>query len=272
MNIISDNVKRIAGAQKRLGQNFILDMNITRKIVNFSDLDQESTVLEIGPGPGGLTLAILEKSPLKLIVIEKDERCLEGLELIKQTYSNSVQFDMVHGDALSVIKNILADLCGVIIIANLPYNIASPLLVGFVHQHKHIKKMILMFQQEVAQRIVGKVGTNHYGRLSIIVQAFFKPTIVYKLPPSAFTPPPKIHSAVVSFEPLVSGEDVNIKSLEEVTSLFFSHRRKTVGHIIKKYCQKQSSNIEEFLNPYLNLRPENLSVEVYTHLAQIFKK
>ena len=276
MNIISENAKRIVsvdGAQKRLGQNFILDMNITRKIVSFAHINREDSILEIGPGPGGLTLAIIAKQPKHLIIIEKDKRCLPGLEGLANQHRGKCRVEIIPGDALSVIPRILHETPPgepLIIIANLPYNIASPLLVQFIHQHKHIKEMVLMFQKEVAQRIVATPGSKNYGRLSIITQAFFKPTIVYHLAPSVFTPPPKVDSAVVHFAPLPGPHHIPIKQLEYVTHIFFSSRRKTIGHIIKNYL-KDNPAAQEILTPYAHLRPENLAMNIYIQVALTIK-
>lgn len=279
MNIISENAKRIVsadGAQKRLGQNFILDMNITRKIVSFAHINQDDSVLEIGPGPGGLTLAIIAKQPKSLVVIEKDKRCLQGLEGLANQHRGECNVDIIAGDALAIIPRILHQTLPdkpVIIIANLPYNIASPLLVQFIHQHRHIKEMVLMFQKEVAQRIVATPGSKHYGRLSIVTQAFFKPTIVYHLAPSVFTPPPKVDSAVVHFVPLpvtTGPQQIPIKQLEYVTHIFFSNRRKTVGHIMKNYLSGNAT-AQAILAPYVHLRPENLAINIYVQVALSIK-
>lgn len=276
MNIISENAKRIVcvdGAQKRLGQNFILDMNITRKIVSFAHIERGDSVLEIGPGPGGLTLAIIAKQPKHLVVIEKDKRCLPGLEMLVNQHHGECKVDIFPGDALAVVPRILHETPSdepLIIIANLPYNIASPLLVQFIHQHRHIKEMVLMFQKEVAQRIVATPGSKHYGRLSIITQAFFKPTIMYHLAPSVFTPPPKVDSAVVHFIPLMATQKIPIKQLEYVTHIFFSSRRKTVGHIIKNYLSGNEA-AQAILTPYIHLRPENLAIDIYIRVALTIK-
>lgn len=269
LNIISENAKRIASAQKKLGQNFILDMNITHKIVGFAHIGSDDSVLEIGPGPGGVTLAILEKQPKQLAVIEKDDRCLPGLRELVEQYGGRCEVNIIHDDALSVLKSVFSD-SPVIVIANLPYNIASPLLIQFVRQQRHIKEMVLMFQKEVAQRIVAAPGNKHYGRLSIITQAFFKPTIVYHLPPSVFTPSPKVDSAVVHFTPVSNTQEIPIVQLEYVTQIFFSSRRKTIGHIVKRHL---SNNVaaQEILAPYLNLRPENLTVETYIRVSLALK-
>lgn len=270
MNIVSENAKRIATTSKKLGQNFILDMNITHKIASYAHIDQNDVVIEIGPGPGGLTLAILERKPQQLILIEKDHRCLPGLEILAAQHHGNCGVKILNKDALMVVSEELVKVPLTIIIANLPYNIASPLLIQFVHQYRHIKEMVLMFQKEVAQRIVAEPNTKHYGRLSIITQAFFKPTIVYNLPPSVFTPPPKVDSAVVRFLPRVKSGTLSTQNLEHVTQIFFSSRRKTVGHILKKNF-KNNPEILEILHPYAHLRPENLSVDLYIQVASTVK-
>jgi 16S rRNA (adenine1518-N6/adenine1519-N6)-dimethyltransferase len=155
------------------------------------------------------------------------------------------------------------------------------LLIQFIQQHRHIKQMVLMFQKEVAQRIVATPGSKNYGRLSIITktlecrlsiitQAFFKPTIVYHLAPSVFTPPPKVDSAVVHFAPLPGPHHIPIKQLEYVTHIFFSSRRKTIGHIIKNYLADNAA-AQEILRPYVHLRPENLAMNIYIQVALTIK-
>lgn len=248
-------------------------MNITRKIVNFAHLDENTYVLEIGPGPGGLTLAILEKQPRRLVTIEKDERCLPGLEELILTGSDSPRttVEIVHDDALRILPQLLADASQpLIVIANLPYNIASPLLLEFIHHQKNIKEMVLMFQKEVAQRIVASPGTKHYGRLSIVTQAVFDVSVVYNLPPSVFTPPPKVHSAVVHFIPHSRYQNISIAQLESITHIFFSNRRKTIGHIVKAHFANNAA-IQAILAPYAHLRPENLMVDLYVQVASTIK-
>ena len=188
------------GAKKSLGQHFLLDLNITRKIARLGGVGAGDAVLEIGPGPGGLTRALLETGAT-VTAIERDRRCLEAMDELGAHYPN--RLNVIEADALGADE---AELVGaaapVKIVANLPYNISTELLVKWLKAGQALwSVMALMFQKEVADRILAAPGSKTYGRLSVIAQAASEPSRGFELPARAFTPPPKVASAVVLFHP-----------------------------------------------------------------------
>ncbi len=228
-------------AQKALGQNFLLDLNITDKIVREAQhYDVQSwqgvNAIEIGPGPGGLTRALL-KSPAKSVTAyELDQRAVQALQPLKEVCAGS--FNLVQQDAMK------ADLGEIapprVIVANLPYNIATPLLIGWLKKLREdqgaFQSMALMFQKEVAQRIVAQAGDKAFGRLAVISQWLCDCAIMYHLPPSAFTPPPKVDSAVVFFKPKALSRDApSFDKVERVTAQAFNQRRKMIRSSLKEY-------------------------------------
>jgi 16S rRNA (adenine1518-N6/adenine1519-N6)-dimethyltransferase len=191
-------------AKKSLGQNFILDLNLTRRIARLAGPLEDRTVVEVGPGPGGLSRALLLEGAQSVIAIERDARCLPALDEIAARYPG--RFMVHHADALDADwRKLLGSATKkAIIVANLPYGIATLLLVGWLETEPWppwYDRMVLMFQKEVAERIVAKPGSKAYGRLAIISQWRTKPRLVLTLKPEAFTPPPKVASAVVDFAP-----------------------------------------------------------------------
>lgn len=258
-------------AQKSLGQNFLLDGNITDKIVrNAGDL-KNVTAFEIGPGPGGLTRSLLKSDVKKVIAIEFDERAIHALQDLKTASEN--RLDIIHGDALGTDLIRLSDAPRAIV-ANLPYNIATPLLVGWLKQiyenRDAFKSMTLMFQKEVGDRIIAKPNTKAYGRLAVLCQWLCHCEIVYDLPPSAFTPPPKVNSAVVHFTPKLTYSSnqthpthlVTFEDVETLTAAAFGQRRKMIRQSLKHYKDKfEKLGLDE------TLRAENLSVEDFIKLA-----
>lgn len=253
-------------AEKSLGQNFLLDQNITDKIVrHIADLSG-MTVFEIGPGPGGLTRSILKSGAHRVVAVEFDERSVRALQdLVKAAEG---RLEVLHQDALRFDPREYADVPRGII-ANLPYNIATPLLTGWLsHIHENPDTyafMLLMFQKEVADRITAAPGTKTYGRLSVLVQWLCNVRQVYVLPPSAFTPPPKVQSCVVHFKPRVYGggaQNPDFKSLEQVTAAAFGQRRKMIRSSMKAYMP-----IIEKLGIDPTLRAENLSVDTFVKIA-----
>lgn len=259
-------------AQKSLGQNFLLDMNITEKIVREasscdSDTWENINAIEIGPGPGGLSRAILKSNIGHLTAIEYDVRAIHALQSLHDTVGD---LTLLHQDAL---KTDLTDITHAprIIIANLPYNIASPLLVNWLQQirenHHAYQSMTLMFQKEVADRITANVGTRAYGRLSIISQWLCQTHIIYDLPPAAFTPPPKVNSSVVFFKPKTHiNQQPKFETIEKITAAAFQQRRKMIRSSLKPYL----ASIEAVgINP--TQRAENLSIDDYTNIAQHYE-
>ncbi len=225
-------------AKKAMGQNFILDLNITRKIARAAGPLPGRTVVEIGPGPGGLTRALLLEGAEHVIAVERDERCRPILEEISAHYPGRLT---VHfGDALEADwTTLLAATTGPLsIAANLPYGLASLLLAGWLEAEPWppwYSAMVLMFQREVAERIVAEPGSKAYGRLSVLAQYRCEARIVMNLPPEAFTPPPKVSSAVVEFIPRASPHPAcSVTTLGRVTQAAFGQRRKMLRQSLKQ--------------------------------------
>ena len=262
-------------AKKSLGQNFILDLNLTRRIARLAAPLEDTTVLEIGPGPGGLTRALLMEGAKRVVAIERDARCLAALSDIAAAYPGRLT---VHeGDALAAdARTVTAGSPGTVaIVANLPYNIATLLLIGWLETEPWPpwwNRMALMFQKEVAERIVAEPGSKAYGRLAIIAQWRTKARIALTLPPAAFTPPPKVSSAVVVFEPLSRPEPAcSVKTLGRVTQAAFGQRRKMLRQSLKTLTPMPELLLREAgISP--ELRAEQLSVEDFARMAQIFER
>ncbi|WP_370931116.1 16S rRNA (adenine(1518)-N(6)/adenine(1519)-N(6))-dimethyltransferase RsmA [Bartonella sp. DGB1] len=239
-------------AEKSLGQNFLLDTNLINKITSQAGNIEGETIIEIGPGPGGLTRSILQKNPQHLIVIERDKRCIPILEEISAAYPNKLT--IISADALTVNFEQLAQNCAnkPKIIANLPYNIGTQLLVNWLLTsdcHAFYKDMTLMFQKEVAERITAKVNTEKYGRLSLLANWKTINKICLTLPPSAFTPPPKVNSAVVFLKPKENPIAVDAKIFDKIVKMAFGQKRKMLRQSLK------SINANDIL-PKLNIDPQ----------------
>ena len=222
------------GAKKALGQHFLLDLNITRKIARIAEASAADLVLEIGPGPGGLTRALLEIGA-DVIAVERDTRGIGALEEISSAYPG--RLTLIEDDALRVDERKIARGRAVKIIANLPYNISTELLIKWLRANHGVDPplwtlMALMFQREVADRILAGPGSKAYGRLSVIAQAASKPLRAFNLPASAFTPPPKVDSTVVLFRPAAAPLP-DFKVLESVTQAAFGQRRKMLRSSMK---------------------------------------
>ncbi|HUO21355.1 MAG TPA: 16S rRNA (adenine(1518)-N(6)/adenine(1519)-N(6))-dimethyltransferase RsmA [Caulobacteraceae bacterium] len=222
-------------ANKGLGQHFLLDLNVTRKIVRLAGDLQGGLVIEVGPGPGGLTRALLEAG-CQVLAIEKDARFLPLLEQLAAAAAG--QLTVVQDDALRVNEGALAEAirpdAPVHIVANLPYNVGTPLLIKWLTGPLRPKSLTLMFQKEVAQRIVAAPDSDAYGRLAVICQALARCEIVMDLPPRAFTPPPKVASAVARLEPFTEPPVAEIlDALERVTREAFGQRRKMLKSSLK---------------------------------------
>lgn len=217
------------GARKRFGQHFLLDLNLTRKIARLAGPLAGETVIEVGPGPGGLTRALLEAGA-RVIAIEADARFLPLLAELGARAPG--RLDVRHADALTIDPRTLPT--GAPIVANLPYNVGTTLLVGWLTGPLRPVAMTLMFQKEVAERISGPVGSEAYGRLSVLVQAVCDAEVVMELPARAFTPPPKVDSAVVRLTPRPSRpSDAELEALQRVTAAAFGQRRKMLRSSLK---------------------------------------
>jgi 16S rRNA (adenine1518-N6/adenine1519-N6)-dimethyltransferase len=218
-------------ARRSLGQNFILDLNLTRRIARAAAPLGEATVIEIGPGPGGLTRALLAEGARRVIAIERDPRCLAALGELASCYSG--RLELVAGDALALDP---ATLCEPPrrIVANLPYNIATALLLRWLERIVEYQSLVLMFQREVAERLVATPRGPAYGRLSVLVQWLTEPKILFDLPPRAFVPAPKVTSSVVLLTPrAVPLAPASKPVLERVTGAAFGQRRKMLRSSLK---------------------------------------
>ena len=215
-------------AKKAFGQHFLLDLNITRKIARLAGPLEGRAVIEVGPGPGGLTRALLEAGA-RVIAVEKDRRFLPLLAELADAAGGALT--VIEADALAVDEAaLLAEHAGAArahVVSNLPYNVGTALLIKWLTGSFRPAGMALMFQKEVAQRIVANVGSEAYGRLSVIAQALCEAEVVMDLPARAFTPPPKVASAVVRLAPLAHRPpDALVRALETVTAAAFGQRRK----------------------------------------------
>ncbi len=256
-------------AKKSLGQNFILDLNLTRRIARAAGDLSGRTVVEIGPGPGGLTRALLMEGAGRVVAVERDDRCLPALQQIAERYPG--RLDVHMADALETDwPQLLGTQSKAAIIANLPYGIATRLLIGWLESEPWppwYERMVLMFQREVAERIVAQPGTKAYGRLAVISQWRTQPRIAMTLKPEAFTPPPKVASAVVEFLPRSEPTPpCSVKVLGEVTAAAFGQRRKMLRVSLKSLTSDAEDLLREArISP--EERAERLHVEDFARLA-----
>ena len=261
-DVISQNALR---AEKKLGQNFILDLNITDKIARAAGDMTKRNVVEIGPGPGGLTRSLLRQNPLSLTAVEFDTRAVAALGPLQE--AGAGKLNVVTGDAL---RQNLLDLVPAPrgIVANLPYNIATPLLTGWLEQLRNnpgcFDSMVLMFQKEVAMRITATPDDKEYGRLAIITQWLCDTDRVFDLPPSAFVPPPSVTSSVVRFFPKkIAADAPSFAAVEKITAAAFGQRRKML-----KACLKPWPGLLEKAGIDGTKRAEQLPVSDFIKLAQ----
>jgi 16S rRNA (adenine1518-N6/adenine1519-N6)-dimethyltransferase len=218
-------------ARKSLGQNFLLDLNLTGRIARAAGRLDNATVVEIGPGPGALTRALLAAGARRVVAIERDQRCLAALGELAEAYRE--RLELVAGDALALDSAELSDAPRKIV-ANLPYNIATPLLLGWLDRIGDYESLTLMFQREVAERLTASPRSKSYGRLSVLVQWLAEVQLLFDIPARAFVPPPKVTSSVVRIvpraEPLAPAEK---SVLEHVTVAAFGQRRKMLRTSLK---------------------------------------
>ncbi len=262
-------------AKKSLGQNFILDLNLTRRIARAAGPLRGRTVVEVGPGPGGLTRALFLEGAAYVIVLERDERCAPALGMIAERYPGRLKVQF--GDALKANwPHLLSKHNGkATIAANLPYGVATLLLVGWLETEPWppwYDRMVLMFQNEVAERIVATPATKPYGRLSVLSQWRTQVRKVLTLPPEAFTPPPKVASAVVDFVPRSNpGLPCSAQSVGKVTAAAFGQRRKMLRTSLKQLLPDPEGFLE-VAGIAGNLRAEDVGVRDYAKLAHIFER
>jgi len=218
-------------ARKSLGQNFILDLNLTRRIARAAGPLDHGTTIEVGPGPGGLTRALLAEGASRVVAIERDPRCLAALAELAALYPG--RLEIVEGDALTLDPVALTD-APRRIVANLPYNIATALLLKWLDRIAGYESLTLMFQREVAERLVAAPRSSAYGRLTVLVQWLCEARILFDIPARAFTPPPKITSSVVRLVPrAVPLAPADKATLERVTAAAFGQRRKMLRSSLK---------------------------------------
>ena len=256
-------------AKKALGQNFLFDLNLTRRIARAAGPLDGVTVIEVGPGPGGLTRALLMEGATRVIAIERDERALAALAEISAAFPG--RLTVMSGDALQTDYPRLADGAPVKIVANLPYNIATPLLTGWLEAGQwppFYQSLTLMFQKEVAERIVAKPGGKDFGRLSVLCQHLCTAKKLFDVNRSAFTPPPKITSSIVQLVPRPNPEPAcRLATLERVTAAAFGQRRKMLRASLRSLLPEPEVLLAELgINP--ELRAEQLPVEAFARLAQ----
>lgn len=254
-------------AEKKLGQNFLLDGNVTDKIARGAGDLTGGTVFEIGPGPGGLTRSLLRAGAGRVIALEFDPRAVRALRDLEDRAAGRLQ--VIEGDALKTNLLTLAPDGPRMIVANLPYNIATPLLIGWLKQihadSRAYDSMVLMVQREVADRLTAKPGTKDYGRLSVISQWLCDIKALFTLPPQAFTPPPKVRSTVVRFTPKILPPGAPpFAAVEKVTAAAFGQRRKMVRSSLKDY-----EAFFESCGIVPEQRAETLPVESYVALARL---
>ncbi len=256
-------------AKKSLGQNFLIDPNIINKITNILNIENKS-ILEVGPGTGNLTLSLLKKKPKKFYVIEKDNNLSL---LLKKKFENSLS--VINDDILNLNENKICDE-KLIVFGNLPYNISTEILCKWILNLNDEKiwfsNLILMFQKEVADRIISSYNKSSYGRLSIIANWKLNIKKIIDIKPNSFSPKPKVDSSLLFFSPKKKFFKLkNSNNLEKITRIFFSHRRKMIK---KPYNQLffGNPNILQQLKLDLNLRPQNLDFETYYKLTAEYEK
>lgn len=263
-------------AKKSLGQNFLLDLNLTRRIARAADCEG-AIVYEVGPGPGGLTRGLLQEGAAHVIAVERDDRCIAALADIATAYPG--RLTVVSGDAMAVDEAArLAELgitAPVRVAANLPYNVGTALLIKWLTAPAwppFFQSLTLMFQREVGLRITAAPGTEHYGRLSVLAQWRTVPKMVFDVPPSAFVPPPKITSSIVRLDPLPEPvAEAELSVLEKVTAAAFGQRRKMLRQSLKTLTPDAEGLLRE-AGIAATERPERLTVAEFAALARALSR
>lgn len=254
-------------ARKALGQNFLLDLNLTQKIARTAGPLEGVTVFEVGPGPGGLTRAILSLGAKKVIAVERDHRCLPALAEIADHYPG--RLEVIEGDALKTDFEAMAPEGPVKIIANLPYNVGTQLLINWLlplQWPPFWQSLTLMFQREVGLRIVADESDDHYGRLGVLCGWRTEAHMAFDVPPQAFTPPPKVTSSVVHLQPRQNPLPCDVEKLERVTQAAFGQRRKMLRQSLKSLGGEALLARAEIDSAR---RAETLSVEEFCRIANL---
>ena len=255
-------------AKKSLGQNFLIDKNVLKKIVSISDI-LDKDVLEIGPGTGNLTEYILKENPNRLFLVEKDKILFDQLRF---KFQNKV--DIINNDILKIDEKSLSSK-KLIVFGNLPYNISTEIVCNWIlrlEKNFWFSELILMFQKEVADRIISKTNSSNYGRLSILLNWKMNITKVFDISPNCFFPRPKVYSTLIHFTPKKKYFRINkSKNLEMITRVFFNQKRKMIKNPLKQLF-KNYKEISNKLKLDLNLRPQNLPLETYCNIVKEYEK
>ena len=270
MSLLNFLINLMFKLKKSLGQNFLIDKNIINKILSIETLKNQN-IMEIGPGSGNLTKLIIQKGIKKILAIEKDERFYE---LLKKEFVNNKK---IHLDNMDILKKDLnkIDYKNVIVFGNLPYNISTQILVNFINLKKwppFYKKIIFMFQKEVADRILAKSKDKQYGRLAILVNYRLEIIESFNISKNCFFPTPAVDSKIIVFTPKsnIKYDIRSIKNLEYLTNIFFSGKRKMINKPLKKIF-KNYITVATKLKIDLNMRPSDLSFDEYYRLAKYFE-
>lgn len=276
LDTIAETVKKYGlSPKKNLGQNFLFDLSLTRKIARgLPHLGVKDRLIEIGPGPGSLTRALILECNHPLTVLEKDERCLPALRKLQETYP---ALDIMHSDALDFDYADLVETGHRLhITGNLPYNIATELFVKWCQYRSHIGSMVLMFQKEVAERILSPEGQKSYGRLSVLAQSHFTCVKLFDIGSSAFYPAPKVTSSVVRFTPLKTNDltKEQVRGLQQLTKLAFSQRRKMLRSTLKPLglTPQDLIRVLDQVGIKDTDRAESVSVTTYINLMDLLLK
>lgn len=252
-------------ARKSLGQHFLLDLNLTAKIARAAGDLRGRTVLEVGPGPGGLTRALLDAGAARVIAVERDDRCLAALEELAAVYPDRLQ--IVAADAMTLDEATLLDQPAAVV-SNLPYNISTALLLKWLDRLALFSGFTLMFQKEVAERLCAKPRSKAYGRLSVMVQWRLEPALLFNLPARAFTPPPKVASSVVGLTPRPSPlAPADPERLSKLVAAAFGQRRKMLRASLRSLSPDAEAILTEAGIPP-TARAEELSVEDFCRLTR----
>lgn len=257
-------------ATRALGQNFLLDLNLTAKIARSAAPLSGFTLYEVGPGPGGLTRALLAAGADRVVAVERDPRCIEALRSLRSAYPE--RLEVVAGDALAVDESAILGTGPIKLVANLPYNIATPLLLKWTASPERFASLTVMLQREVAERLAAPPGSRIYGRLSVAVQWRMKVRLLFDLPPRAFVPPPKVTSTVVELlpreQPLAVADPA---CLERVTQAAFGQRRKMLRSALRSLVPAPLDLLAAAgIAP--ERRAEELSVTEFCALAEAFRR
>ena len=256
-------------AKKSLGQNFLIDKNIITKISEIIKIENKS-ILEVGPGTGNLTISLLKKNPKKFFVIEKDNNLAS---LLNKQFGKKI--NIINDDILNLNENLLCDE-PLLVFGNLPYNISTEILckwiLNFNDENLWFSNLVLMFQKEVADRILSQYNSSNYGRLSILANWKLNIKKIMDIKPNSFSPKPKINSSLLFFSPKKNFLKLkNPHNLEKITRIFFNHRRKMIKKPFNQLFPKKNDILNK-LNISLNLRPQNLNFETYYKIAEEYEK